>query len=112
MATTYRLRTNSALVCLFLLSAACGGVATATEHHQKVGGNEGAAPAAGMDTSSATVAGGSGTVGSSLAPDQGSTTAGPRPTEKAYPGSGFVVHEWGTNTVVVGSDGSLQRGLH
>jgi hypothetical protein len=23
-----------------------------------------------------------------------------------------VVHEWGTNTVVVGSDGSLQRGLH
>jgi len=29
-----------------------------------------------------------------------------------YPGSGFVVHEWGTNTVVVGSDGSLQRGLH
>lgn len=30
----------------------------------------------------------------------------------AYPGSGFVVHEWGTNTVVVGSDGSMQRGLH
>ena len=23
-----------------------------------------------------------------------------------------MVHEWGTNTVVVGSDGSLQRGLH
>lgn len=30
----------------------------------------------------------------------------------AYDGHGFVVHEWGTNTVVVGSDGSLQRGLH
>jgi hypothetical protein len=30
----------------------------------------------------------------------------------AYPGTGFVVHEWGTDTVVVGSDGSLQRGLH
>lgn len=29
-----------------------------------------------------------------------------------YSGTGFVVHEWGTDTVVVGSDGSLQRGLH
>jgi hypothetical protein len=29
-----------------------------------------------------------------------------------YPGKGFVVHEWGTDTIVVGSDGSLQRGLH
>ena len=29
----------------------------------------------------------------------------------AYPGHGFIVHEWGTNTIVVGSDGSLQRGL-
>src|SRR5690348_11904858 len=29
-----------------------------------------------------------------------------------YGGQGFVVHEWGTNTVVVGSDGSMQRGLH
>lgn len=33
-------------------------------------------------------------------------------SEKAYSGHGFVVHEWGTDTVVVGSDGSLQRGLH
>jgi hypothetical protein len=33
------------------------------------------------------------------------------PTPK-YPGAGFVVHEWGTDTIVVGSDGSLQRGLH
>lgn len=29
-----------------------------------------------------------------------------------YSGTGFVVHEWGTDTIVVGSDGSLQRGLH
>ncbi len=31
---------------------------------------------------------------------------------KQYPGHGFIVHEWGTDTIVVGSDGSLQRGLH
>jgi len=30
----------------------------------------------------------------------------------AYPGSGLRAHEWGTNTIVVGSDGSMQRGLH
>jgi hypothetical protein len=30
----------------------------------------------------------------------------------AYEGQGFVVHEWGTNTVVAGSDGRLVRGLH
>ena len=29
-----------------------------------------------------------------------------------YPGHGFIVHEWGTDTIVVGSDGSMQRGLH
>lgn len=33
------------------------------------------------------------------------------PEPKSYPGHGFIVHEWGTDTVVVGSDGSLQRGL-
>ena len=33
-------------------------------------------------------------------------------TSAAYAGHGFVVHEWGTDTIVVGSDGSLQRGLH
>jgi len=31
---------------------------------------------------------------------------------KHDPGQGFIVHEWGTDTIVVGSDGSLQRGLH
>ena len=30
----------------------------------------------------------------------------------AYPGHGFRVHEWGTNTIVVGTDGSVLRGLH
>ena len=39
-------------------------------------------------------------------------TTTPDAQDLAYPGSGFVVHEWGTDTVVVGSDGSLQRGLH
>jgi hypothetical protein len=35
----------------------------------------------------------------------------PEAADLAYPGKGFIVHEWGTDTVVVGSDGSLQRGL-
>jgi hypothetical protein len=30
----------------------------------------------------------------------------------AYDGQGFVVHEWGTNTVVSASNGTLQAGLH
>jgi hypothetical protein len=30
----------------------------------------------------------------------------------AWSGQGLVVHEWGTHTLVVGSDGSLLRGLH
>jgi hypothetical protein len=33
-------------------------------------------------------------------------------SDARYPGSGFVVHEWGTNTVLIGSDGTPQRGLH
>lgn len=33
-------------------------------------------------------------------------------TGSAYPGKGFVVHEWGTDTIVVGADGSMQQGLH
>lgn len=41
-----------------------------------------------------------------------STVTGPGEQGTSYPGHGFVVHEWGTDTVVVGSDGSLQRGLH
>ncbi|WP_437593464.1 hypothetical protein [Sorangium sp. So ce1000] len=36
----------------------------------------------------------------------------PSAPDLAYSGKGFIVHEWGTDTVVVGSDGSLQPGLH
>ncbi|MEO7328063.1 MAG: hypothetical protein ABI193_05770 [Minicystis sp.] len=52
---------------------------------------------------------GSGASGGTGEPDPGPT---PTHVHTAYPGTGFIVHEWGTNTVVVGSDGSLQRGLH
>ena len=38
-------------------------------------------------------------------------TVNPGGTGPHYPGTGFRVHEWGTNTIVVGSDGSMQRGL-
>jgi hypothetical protein len=33
-------------------------------------------------------------------------------TGASWNGVDFVVHEWGTNTIVVGSDGTMQRGLH
>ncbi len=36
----------------------------------------------------------------------------PAPTPKTYPQHGFVVHEWGTNTVVSASNGTLEVGLH
>jgi hypothetical protein len=60
-------------------------------------------------------AGGEPTNGASPNPatpgDPASSSQGAAPQAK-YPGSGFVVHEWGTNTIVVGSDGTMQRGLH
>ncbi|HEY6081742.1 MAG TPA: hypothetical protein VIW29_23160 [Polyangiaceae bacterium] len=56
-----------------------------------------------LDTRGTTSSGGS-------AATAGSDVGGSPPNQ--YPGSGFVVHEWGTDTIVVGSDGSLQRGLH
>ncbi len=41
------------------------------------------------------------------------STAGPAEVARAWaPADGFVVHEWGTLTFVVGSDGSLVTGLH
>ena len=63
------------------------------------------------------VGGGSGgATGGSTGATGGTTGTSPTATVgsggAAYPGSGFIVHEWGTDTVVVGSDGSLQRGLH
>lgn len=48
-----------------------------------------------------------------MPPTQDESPAPPaKPVPRSYSGKGFVVHEWGTNTVVAGSDGSLQRGLH
>lgn len=46
------------------------------------------------------------------ASDAGSGGPAPTGAGNAYPGSGFVLHEWGTNTVVSASDGSLALGLH
>ncbi len=34
-------------------------------------------------------------------------TVEPGGTGPQYPGTGFRVHEWGTNTIVVGSDGTM-----
>lgn len=56
-------------------------------------------------------AGGSGETPAPVTPAP-STPPAPANPGLAYPGHGFIVHEWGTNTIVVGSDGSLQRGLH
>jgi hypothetical protein len=56
------------------------------------------------------VACGGTTIGTTGAPPPGSTTIPPGGT--SYDGTGFVVHEWGTNTIVVGTDGSVQIGLH
>lgn len=54
---------------------------------------------------------GGGGEGSSGAPSLPPDTVEPGGTGPAYPGTGFRVHEWGTNTIVVGTDGALQRGL-
>lgn len=47
----------------------------------------------------------------SPAPTPGAVSDAGTPNH-AYPGKGFVVHEWGTNTVVVSSSGTLLRGMH
>ncbi len=39
-------------------------------------------------------------------------TVDPGGTGPQYPGTGFIVHEWGTNTIVVGTDGAPLLGLH
>jgi len=44
-------------------------------------------------------------------PDAGAVANAGAPN-LAYPGKGFIVHEWGTNTVVVSSDGKQLRGMH
>ena len=53
------------------------------------------------------IAGGSGESPAPVMPEpKGKPTPRPPPTSPglAYPGHGFIVHEWGTNTIVVGSD--------
>ncbi|MDI3287147.1 hypothetical protein [Polyangium sp. 15x6] len=52
--------------------------------------------------------------GGGAEPGDESPPSVPEPSNEpaAYAGKGFVVHEWGTDTVVVGSDGALLRGLH
>ena len=53
---------------------------------------------------------GGSTIGTEGPPPPPSSSIPPGGT--SYDGGGFVVHEWGTNTIVVGTDGSLQLGLH
>src|SRR5690348_17331847 len=66
-------------------------------------------------SSAVTTGGGDEAIPSKGGDDPGDKNPGDKPVtpqESAYPGRGFIVHEWGTDTIVVGSDGSLQRGLH
>jgi hypothetical protein len=44
-------------------------------------------------------------------PTAGTKPLTPQATGPKYKGKGFVVHEWGTDTIVVGSDGSQLLGL-
>jgi hypothetical protein len=44
-------------------------------------------------------------------PNAGTKALTPTANGPKYPGKGFVVHEWGTDTIVVGSDGSQLVGL-
>jgi hypothetical protein len=82
----------------------------------KVTEGSGASDSGGGPGSSRNVGGvGAGaTTGGAEAPGPVTGVAGAPPVVEPtrYPGKGFVVHEWGTDTIVVGSDGSLQRGLH
>jgi hypothetical protein len=105
---------------LFTLGA-CGGVADL----QGAGGaprlennEQESTPGKGVSDPKPFVANGSGGMSSTVggassgggAATMGSDVGGSPPNQ--YSGRGFVVHEWGTDTIVVGSDGSLQRGLH
>ena len=56
--------------------------------------------------------GASGSPGGGAGSPPGTYVPGASAPQNKYAGTGFVVHEWGTNTIVVGSDGSMQRGLH
>lgn len=90
---TYRHGARGLLVLGGLFGVACGVVAP-------VGGDP---PGTGTGPGGDAGAGGLAT---------GTYVPGSSAPRAKYPGDGFVVHEWGTNTIVVGSDGSMQRGLH
>ena len=83
-------------ILLSLTAVACGGSTATVGQGQKP---EPSGPGAGAATPNGPPA--------SPAPDPGCTGA-----SCGFDGKGFVVHEWGTNTFVVGSDGKPLRGLH
>jgi hypothetical protein len=119
---------------VLLLLAGCGGsVETATRDAgsgtgsvasgSSSGGGSSGSGSSGASGGTATDAGGSGGGGSGGGGREGdggngggnggrSSSGGASSGAAQYPGHGFIVHEWGTDTTVVGSDGSLQRGLH
>jgi hypothetical protein len=99
----------------------CSGSVTLIEDAAGAGGS---GSSSGKVTSKPSGSGSASSASQGGAPDEsgGTGSGGTTPTSTAgappaaeqtqYPGHGFVVHEWGTDTIVVGSDGSLQRGLH
>jgi hypothetical protein len=111
---------------ILLLFAACGGsVETTTRDHAGSGsGSVGSGSSSGgvpAGNGSSGSSGGTGSnAGGSADGGGGASSGGSASSSGAasgggaaqYPGHGFIVHEWGTDTTVVGSDGSLQRGLH
>lgn len=126
------LRRRCTVLTLCLPLVACGEITTTPSGLGlgQAGGTAGAGGAAGPSSGDAgrTTSTGSsqpkpgvgevppvGTGGGDAPPPAGGTSpndAPPAPGTNAYQGKGFLVHEWGTNTVVAGSDGSIQRGLH
>jgi hypothetical protein len=105
-------------------SASGGKAAPAGEFRGKAAGGDSQGQLAGSSAGFGPVASGRGGAGpggqpgvrTDPAPGAGSATTGSGGSSDSagtrYPGQGFIVHEWGTDTIVVGSDGSLQRGLH
>lgn len=111
------------------LTVGCGGIADLGERAGSTptqlpsGGDGKSAPPSepdppvylGKGTGSGAMSSVGGTTSSETSTSSGTSSVGGASGGSApnqYPGQGFVVHEWGTDTVVVGSDGSLQRGLH
>ena len=76
------------------------------------GGTAADAGRGGANGGSVGTAGAAGPAGAPVASGGAGGGAGASGGGAAYDGKGFVVHEWGTNTVVVGSDGGMLRGLH